>query len=428
MGYTVIDLGADAIPADGSSYTIWRRSLGDSGDVILASASDTNALFLRLFDGTLVDLPPQIRHPFAVAATSGGDRLVIGAASGSDLGFIFNATTGAVTQVVLPNSFALSWANYINSMGDIIGWAYNGAIRTGFVFNWFDKSFVPLSPPFAMLSDMDDKRRAVGYESMHPGARAPWQVAYYDGIGANVTGLGLFTDHPGPRGGPLFRINNRKQIAAEIGPDAQTLQSNVLLYDVDKQEVIETFLNAKLHGISDLGEPPQVLWTSTLPSGGSYLAGTPVSLLFPRGSGLVKVTAVTDLNRNGMILGRGLFSGYFSLNPTDRYSERTFLLVPDGLEISTNVPALVATILVGIINDAPGFALKGRHIIPVGPDGPGDPGAILGELPAPLRRRLAGTIDRAQLDTPAAIQAFTREVMADFAHYYINRGAQGGLQ
>ena len=153
---------------------------------------------------------------------------------------------------------------------------------------------------------------------------------------------------------------------------------------------------------------------------------TPVSKLFPLGSGLVAVTAVTDLNRNGMILGRALFSGYISLNKTSQYSERTFLLVPDGqaeTSIPANIPSLVATVLVGVINDASGWLFTGGHFIHVGPDGPGGPGPILDALPAPLRRRLAGTIDRAQLDTPAAIQVFTREVMADFAHHYLNRDA-----
>jgi hypothetical protein len=58
---------------------------------------------------------------------------------------------------------------------------------------------------------------------------------------------------------------------------------------------------------------------------------------------------------------------------------------------------------------------------------------VNGPLPVRQARRLASyprhcgggwraRSIRAQLDTPAEIQAFTREVMADFAHFYINRG------
>jgi hypothetical protein len=84
MGYTVIDLGSDAIPAvfNLSVDRIRVKSLGDAGDAVLTTASAPHPYFLRLFSGAIVNLPEEIGYPMAVAATTDGDRLVIGQVDG----------------------------------------------------------------------------------------------------------------------------------------------------------------------------------------------------------------------------------------------------------------------------------------------------------------------------------------------------------
>jgi hypothetical protein len=351
MGYTVIDLGSDAIPSSLAGVgTSSLKSLSDAGDVSLASATSPKALFLRIFDGVLVDLPPQIGYPTAIATNTSGDRLVIGS------NFLFSVTTGQITPIVLlkPNQMILAYS--MNIKGDIAGMVVTDppgdGYYSGFILNWSDKSFILV--PGTILVDLGDTGSAAGMRETDEA------IAFFDG--ANVTALPYSSFNRSA----VCRINNRAQIAAEVqNATDPSYVSDVVLYDIVNRAALMTFPYAKLHGISDLGVRSQVLWTSTLPPGGSYLNSTPVSHLFPPGSGLVEVTAVTDLNRNGMILGRGLFWGSLQLNKP--YTERTFLLVPDGqaeTSIPTHVPSLVATILAGVINDSGGWLFKGGQSSP----------------------------------------------------------------
>ena len=254
MGYTVIDLGSDPIPArlklTGSDSA---KSLSDAGDAILASGQD--GYFLRLFSGAIVDLPAQIGYSVAVAAGTNGDQLLINQAPNVYAAVVFSIPTGMVSPIVLPDPNYLFAAHSINSKGDIVGEAWNlqnGYYFTaGYVLNWLDRDFISVEPKkpdgeylnlTLAITDINDIGLAVGTQSYIQnvyGLPNKNEIVWYDG--ANLTGIPLLGSS-GPRI-RVCRINNRKHVAAEVGLD-------VLLYDVANQAVLTTFPNAKLHGIS----------------------------------------------------------------------------------------------------------------------------------------------------------------------------------
>ena len=351
-------------------------------------------------DGTVTALPPET----TIAQDISDDGVVL-VTLGSAQPTLVEIATSTVEPISIPGFPALQ-VNALSYKGDLVGSAGRSQFITddwrGFVMNgktkaitWIFPMMVSLPPgatPFLELSDLNNKGHASGRQGW---VRGPEQVEvpiFYNGTTIVQIGAPAFISSAG-------RITESDRIRVWYhpvpAPDYEGLYEGAT-------GVLSPFLSGSILDVNTLG---WILWRDTSASWDYYLTnGTTKKLdqLLPAGSGWSNLSAIR-MNDNGSIIGYGWLAGEphgYMLTPTYDIDVRE---------------TLVAQILWGIINDAGGVFVLGGRRHPVPPWGPLR--ELLAALPHELREELVAVIDRAQLDGPAAAQAFGSQIRCIVARY-----------
>jgi len=387
--FTLRDLGKDFIP--------WN--LNNKNDVV-GHHQPSEQFHVVFADGTVTVLPPETT--IAQDISDDGVALVTLASAQPAL---VEIATSAIDPISIPG-FPVLQVNALSYKGDLVGSAGRSQFITddwrGFIMNtktkaltWIFPMMVPLPPgatPFLELSDLNNKGRASGRQGWVRGLEQLEVPIFYNGTTIVPIGTPAFISS-------ASRITESDRIRVWYhpvpAPDYEGLYEGAT-------GVLSPFLSGSILDVNTLG---WILWRDNSASWDYYLTNGPtrkLDQLLPSGSGWSNLSAIR-MNDNGSIIGFGRLTGEW----------HGYMLMPT-YDINVR-ETLVAQILWGIINDAGGVFILGGRRHPVPPWGPLR--ELLAALPHELREELVAVIDRAQLDGPAAAQAFGSQIRGIVGRY-----------